>query len=270
MAKVPQSDNYFNGGKLYHVNQTRPGERPGSLVYTEEFTSTTAQESLEKGEKQLKVDGECSALHRERTPSGWEWVFYCRQDNYKGDGATVDLPDGQQPAHYDQGGKEHNYCWLRVDKEWVTGKGKKRSSPGPDTYDAIAMGVKLGLIPDPASKDAPEWITCEWVGTKHQSNMDGVPYEHALIPHMFPFVPQLHFETLTEFKSLVASQCFEGVVLIHSNGTRFKMRSDMTGIENEWDKNHRKKPADPGVTTIRPQVLTKDGLLKWVEGKWTI
>ncbi len=260
----------FNGGKLYHINKTtsgnRPGNRPGSLVYTDEFISDKAEEALHEGEKQLKVHGECSALHRENG----KWVFYRRQDNYKGNGTTCKLASGAQPAQYNQGTKEHNYCWLKIDDSLVTGKGKRRSSPGPDTYAAIANAVGSGLLPDPTDENEPEWITCEWVGIKHQSNMDGITDHHALIPHMSPFVPQLHFKTLEEFVSLVSENCFEGAVIIHPDGTRFKVRSDMTGIENDWVKNYRKKAIDPGVTTIRPQVLTKDGMIRWIDGKWVL
>ncbi len=252
----------FNGGKLYHIHTTVPGERQGSLVYTCNFTSRSAAAALQHGIKQLKVDGECSALHRE----DGQWVFYRRQDNYKGAAATLPLPAGRQSAQYDQGGKEHNYCWLRVDRDWTTGKGTRKSAPGPDTYATIDLAVKMELLPDPTGIDAPEWITCEWVGTKHQKNMDGVPYEHALIPHLEPFVPTLEFTTLQEFQEMVCKECFEGVVLIHPDGTRYKMRSDMSCPESVWEQHYKKKG---GVTTIRPQVLTKDGLLTW-KGEWVL
>ena len=182
--------------------------------------------------------------------------------------STLPLPEGRQSAHYDQGGKVHNYCWLRVDRGWTTGKGMRKSAPGPDTYAAIDLAVKMELLPDPTDNNAPDWITCEWVGTKHQKNMDGVPCEHALIPHLEPFVPTLEFTTLKEFQELVCKECFEGVVIIHSDGTRYKMRSDMAG-ECVWEQHYQKKGIDPGVTTIRPQVLTKDGLLTW-KGEWVL
>lgn len=251
----------FNGGKLYHTHELVGGDKPRSLVYVDKFTSADALVALRAGVKQLKVDGECSALHRE----DGEWAFYRRQDNYSGAEKTLDIAEGKQSAHYNQGGKEHNYSWLRASPQWTTGKGKRASSPGPDTYAAIKLAVEQGHLPDPTQDDCPEWITCEWVGIKHQNNMDGVPYEHALVPHMEPFVPNLKLKSLQEFHDMVRKECFEGIVIVHPNGTRFKLRSDTTGPGSLWEQYYRKKG---GVTTIRPQVLTKDGLLVWRDGEW--
>nr|QBK87193.1 MAG: hypothetical protein LCMAC201_00950 [Marseillevirus LCMAC201] len=255
----------FNGGKLYHIYSTTVGKRKGGLVYNAEYTSSDSQQALVLGKKQLKVDGECSALHSE----GDKWVFYRRQDNYKGPEPIVPLALGKQLPQYNQGGKEHNYSWLYADPEWTTGKGKRRSYPGPDTYSAITKAVEAGLLPKADDPGAPEWITCEWVGTKHQQNMDGIPYEHALIPHLHPFVPELELTTLQEFIKLASTDCFEGLVVLHPNGTRYKMRSDMTG-DSQWEQHRSKKPAEPGVTTIRPQVLTKEGLLVWNRQEWVL
>lgn len=251
----------FNGGKLYHVYKTAAAEPKSTLSwlqglqYINEFLNDEAKEAMEQGVKLLKVDGACSAIHRENG----EWVFYQRQDNYKGNGETLPLPDGLQPAHYNQGGKEHNYNWLKVNPTDTARKGKNKF--GPDTYAAIQHGVDVGLLPKATDPDAPEWITCEWVGQKHQGNMDGIPYAHALIPHTDQFLPQIDVHSLDEFVQLTKEKCFEGVVVIHPNGTRYKLRSDTVGQGNLWNTHSRKKPTDPRVTDITPlRVLTKDGV----------
>jgi len=265
------SEKAFNGGKLTHPFATK---RVGKwqLTYTEDFTSPEAREALEKGVKLLKVDGACTVLHKESDEKGtWSWRFCQRQDNYKGEESTLDLPEGKQPAHYSQGGKEHNYCWLPVDPKWVCGKGKRKQFPGPDTYQTISKAVEDGNLPDPSDPEAPEWITCEWVGIKHQKNMDGIPYDHALVLHQESFVSRIEgVSSLADFVELAKRECFEGIVIVAEDGTRFKMRCDM--VEGSlWNKFWKKKPTDPGVTTISPQVLCKDGLLRRGEdGSWAL
>lgn len=275
----------FNGGKLYHVFKTAPSEsNPRSLVYTNEFTSDHAKEALYSGTKLLKVDGECSALHKEKLISSadngtsedretsadkFEWVFYRRQDNYKG--PSIPLPDGKQPSLYDQGGKSHSYSFLKLDPSLVTGKGKKKSYPGPDTYASIEKAVSSGDLPNPNDPDCPEWITTEWMGSKHQTNADGIKYEHVLVPHTSKFLPELTFSSLDEFRQLADKLCFEGCVLIHPDGTRYKMRTEMTVEKSIWSqKCKNKKPNDPGVTDYRPQVLTKDGKIQWDGQEWVM
>jgi hypothetical protein len=251
----------FNGGKLYHIFEAERGE-DGFYGYTSTFISDKAKEALETGDIYLKVDGENAMIKRE----DGEWKFYRRQDNYKGKETTIPLPDGLQPAHYSQGGKEHNYSYLYVSPEWTTGKGKRRSFPGPDTYAVIQKGVEIGLLPDPASDDCPRFITCEWVGRKHQKNMDGIPVDHALVPHIPPFTPKLTYNPVTfdSFSVLARTKVFEGMVIRHSDGTLFKLRSDMIR-GNLWG-SIKHKPLEPRATDISPLVLTKDGALgQWVK-----
>ena len=58
--------------------------------------------------------------------------------------------------------------------------------------------------------------------------MDGVPYHHALNPHMEPLVPRIEgVSSLVEFVELARSECFEGIVIVVEDGTHFKMRCEM-------------------------------------------
>ena len=179
----------FNGGKLLHIPKTFSEGR--EMYYTNEFLSDESTETFLDGKALLKVDGECTALHRELENDKYAWAFYRRQDNYKGNCITQKLPSGHQLDTYDQGGKSHNYCFLHMPEDYTTGKGTKKSEVGKQTYACITKAVENGNLPDPNKTDCPEWITCEWVGYKHQSNMDGVPYDHALIPHYDDFLPKI-------------------------------------------------------------------------------
>ncbi len=257
----------FNGGKLYHIFEAERGD-DGFYGDTSTFTSDTAKEALETGKVCLKVDGEITMIKCENG----KWNFYRRQDNYKGNEPTVPLPDGLQSAHYSQGGKSHNYSYLYVSPDWTTGKGKRRSFPGPDTYAAIQKGVELGLIPDPTSDNCPEFITCEWMGRKHQKNMDGIPVDHALVPHMDPFIPRLFRGpipmTFNRFSECAKSQILEGYIIKHQNGTMFKLRTDM--IKGNLWASTKHKPAEPRVTQSSPSILTKEGVMQYREDllKW--
>ena len=250
----------FNGGKLYHVFETESEGR--DLRYIDKFLSDEAKEAFTKGVGILKVDGECSAIHKEDE----KWKFYVRRDNFKGQGKILPLPEGKQLDTYDQGGKPHHYRFLYLSPEFTTGKGHRKSDVGKEIYACIAKGVEEGNLPNPSDSDAPEWITCELVGTKHQTNMDGVPCEHALVPHYYPFLPHVQVTSFEHFVDMAKTVCIEGVVFQHpTTRTRFKLRFNMME-QNMWSTT--KKPQDAGVTDIRPRVLTPNGLLKWTDGEW--
>ena len=126
----------FNGGKMNHIWV------PNRNRYEPVFTSLEAERCLKDKDTDisLKVDGECACLIRQEIDNDnrYEWVFCRRQDNYKGAEHTISIPKGQQPASF----QKHNYSFLPLSKTCITGKGKKRSSPGPDTYKAIEFGNK--------------------------------------------------------------------------------------------------------------------------------
>ena len=274
----------FNGGKLYHIfeavkNPNASGKWGGSMIYTPEFTSAAAKEAFEDPNTTvlLKVDGECSCLIRETIegPEGAnkQWGFYCRRDNFSGKEQTYPLPDGLQPSTYDQGGKPHSYCLIRLDELATTGqgpaqKGRKKpvpSYPGPETYAAIAHGVAAGLIPNPNAPDCPPHLTVEWVGLKHQKNADGLTIEHGIVPHQAPFTPAINLlflpRTFEAVQAFFQREVLEGVILIHPRtGERFKIRSEMFP-DSAWDRLiEKKKPQDPAITTIRPMVLGNNGI----------
>ena len=52
-------------------------------------------------------------------------------------------------------------------KDYVVGKGGKKSRAGPDTYAALEAGVLSGALPDPNDDDAPDCVTVEWMDCKH-------------------------------------------------------------------------------------------------------
>ena len=234
----------FNGGKLYHIFPLHPKENSYKMEYKDNVTESHKKEALLYGEKMLKVDGSCCALHKEDD----KWVFYERRDNYKGKGKTLPQESSLQESKY----KGHEYSWLKLDPDTTVGKGKRKNYPGPDTYTAIEKGVELGLIPNPKDENSPKWITCEWVGIKHQRNCDGIPYNHAIILHNSKFLPFIEMTSLDDFNNLIKKECLEGVVVSHSDGTRYKIRSDMTGLENKWEELIKsKKPIDEKtITTI--------------------
>jgi hypothetical protein len=250
----------FNGGKLYHIFTTQSDPKGRNLQYTSVFTSEHAREAFTNGSTLVKVDGECSALHKENG----KWAFYWRRDNYKtrdGD-IIVPLPDGKQLNTYDQGGKDHFYQLLYCSPDFTTGKGKYISYVGKEIYECIYRGVEDGHLPDPKDGGGPEWITCELVGRKHQSNMDGVPYDHALVPHYAPFLPEIQIESYEKLCEIVKTECIEGVIYRHPDGTRYKIRFEMVSDDTLWTQRKKnKRPSDNGATTIRPKVLTKDGLI---------
>lgn len=249
----------FNTGKLYHVSGYEIDEN-GCLVYTNECKSEAATRALLHDPKLLKVDGECSALHSERGPDEKSrWVFYARRDNYRGTWMCVPLPSGVQPALYDQGGKAHSYCLARMPFDHATGRGQKKDFVAATIYMIIARAVADGNLPDPNAHPG-EWITCELVGRKHQNNVDGIPFDHALIPHRLPFTPQVYVKSFEDFEALARHECFEGIVLLDpETSERFKLRCDAIP-GSLWNQRHGKKPSEPCVTTIHPQVLTVDGI----------
>lgn len=251
----------FNGGKLYHIFQSMVTKRTkwfDVMYYSSEFASEHAKEAFLNGTPLLKVDGECSIIMK----VNGEYVIYLRRDNYKGDGIQIQLPDGKQLSHYSSpDGKEHNYSYILLPKDLQTGKGKKKSAPGPDTYQALQNAILEGVIPDPSSEDAPEFLTFEWVGTKHQSDPDGLGVEHAMISHneqslLFPIEFERTFEGV---RKLALEHRFEGLVFVHEDGTRYKVRCEMFEGDVKWNKSNKKEK-----TTIKPKIVcTKDGVLRF-------
>ena len=116
--------------------------------------------------------------------------------------------------------------------------------------------------------------------------MDGIPVDHALVPNINLFIPKLplkliqleKIKTLAGFAKAARFYIFEGLIVKHPNGTIFKLRADMVK-NNQWTSESRKhKPNNPRRTTnISPKVLTKDGVMDYLEsspvpndGEWKL
>ena len=237
----------FQGGKLYHVFDTKQVGK--NLVYIDSYTSEHAREALEKGVCLLKVDGSCSAIMNENG----EWKVYERRDNYKGTD-VIPIPDGPQPSTYDQGGKEHSYTYRYIAPDFQVSP-KKKTNEGPDMYAIIKKAVEDGHLPDPKNPDAPPFITGEWMGSKKQGNRDCFTVMNAFVPHRPPFTPIVKgISCFQDFVDISNKECFEGFVVVHPDGTRYKMRCSMLEQGALWNDSKMK-------TTIRPLGLTVNGLV---------
>jgi len=234
---------HFNGGKMNHIWKSVKGK------YINEYTCENAKKCFENTETiaTLKVDGECAAIIRHKVSvEKWEWLFYRRQDNYKGNDENIPLPDGTQPASFEK----HNYSFVFVPKDLETGKGKRKSYPGRDTYIAIKNAVNTGGLPS-ANKSKADFITIEWVGKKHQLNRDDCHEDHGVVIHGDTIIdiPDRTFETLSE---MAQNTCIEGIVLIAENGERFKIRFNMFPNSKWNDKTYP--------TTYKPIIYTANNI----------
>lgn len=232
----------FNGGKMNHVFV------PGRGKYEEGYSCPEAKRCfLDPNTRiSLKVDGECAMVVRQ----AGRWVFFRRQDNYKGSDETIEVPAGAQPASFDK----HNYCFVKVSPDLVTGKGKRKSQVGPDTYQAIEQAVASGLLPDPTSEGCPEFVTVEWVGRKHQTNIDGWEFDHGLYVHGSS---TLEVErTRAAVEAMAKVEAIEGLVLEDPiTGQRFKLRLDM--LPDSLFAARKKRGEK---STIKPKVAGPEGV----------
>jgi len=236
----------FQGGKLFHIFDTQVSGK--NLLYIDQFSSEHAKEALEQGVCLLKVDGSCSALFNENG----QWKVYERRDNYNGTD-VIPLPEGLQPSLYDQGGKEHKYTYRYIEPEYQVSE-KKKTNEGPDMYAIVQKAVEQGHLPKPDDPDAPPFITGEWVGCKKQGNRDELVVMNGFVPHRPPFTPVItDIKSLADFQALANKECFEGIVVVHPDGTRYKMRCSMLQGGSLWSNPKNK-------STIKPLVLTVSGL----------
>lgn len=228
----------FNCGKMNSILVPGKGKYEGKDM----FTSEIAQRALLTGTAYLKVHGECSMLVKQDD----QWMFYMRRDNYKGDDDQIGIPDGVQPASY---GK-HNYSLVLLDP---------KSKFGVETYQAIEHGVRRELIPDPTLSDSPDYLSVEWVGKKHQGNVDGVPVDHGLVVHSSCIFedPPRDIDTLYQMATEVA---IEGLIYQDpETGERFKFRFDMCP-----DSKFKKLKRNSDITDIRPTVITAKSVIFFV------
>lgn len=237
---------------------------PGRGLYEEgyKFTNDEVEEMMESEDTlfTVKVDGENAMLMRERDEEDktkWTWNFYYRQDNPKSMEGLKPLPEGAQPDVYES----HHYFYRKLDRDLVTGKGKKKTSPGPDTYAAIQKAVDiLGYLSDPNDEDCPDYVPCEWIGTKHQKNVDGYSCEHGIALHGFMSIENFP-RTAEEIAKLAKTECYEGVVAMNPKTHRcYKIRLDMFPDSRFKKEKGNKKDKTTQITTLRSAIFWKGGM----------
>jgi hypothetical protein len=185
----------------------------------------------------------------------FEWIFRTRYDAkqkaFPDD--AIAIPDGPHPTKF----QKHAYCFLSLPKDKVVGKGKKKSHQGPDAYAAIAVGLTCGALPDPNdpndSTNCHFHISVEWVGRKHQGNMDNLDADHGLYVHGSSVVdlPERSWEAMQTMAQTVS---IEGVVFYDAVfGERFKLRFGNFG--DSLFKKNCKLPVSGESTSLKPNVI---------------
>jgi hypothetical protein len=275
MSASKNSEYPFNGGKMNSLFELVTIEEDGvpkwrwKTYYGADHVSEAAARALAEGPAWVKIHGECSLLilegvedssdeeYNATEPGGRsplkKYGFYMRRDRYKkkkGDLVT-DIPEGVQPATF----MKHEYSLLRLDENLVTGKGKKKSRPGPETYAAIERGIGEGAIPDPNSLGAPQFISVEWVGRKHQGNVDDIDADHAIAVHSAQIYenPPRTREALEE---LAMTERIEGLVYMDpETGERFKFKFEVIEGSPAGLMMSGKAPAGEDKTTVKAIVV---------------
>ena len=255
-VKVP-----FNGGKMNHIF------KPGKGHYEDGFASEAAERCFQdpRSIATLKVHGECCMLVKRpkqttNTPLENEWIFCTRLDT-----RGKPFPENHVPVPTEADGKavqpavfeKHTYCFVPLAKDQVVGKGGKKSRPGPDTYAAIQAGIESSQLPNPNADDTPDFMTVEWVGRKHQGNIDFLPIDHAIVVHGSTVVdiPERTREAVEEMAKTVS---IEGVVFQDAlTGERFKLRFDMLP-DSLFAKRSKEKQSTPESTSIKPDYIGVD------------
>ena len=265
----------FNGGKMSHVFV------PGKGRYEEGFTSDTAKRCFEDTSSivSLKVHGECCILVRRPITQDpnmsfidtegsacpvYEWIFGTRLDTKGKSPPENHIPVPTQEHTSDRGEakllhpavfQKHTYCFVPLDKDLVVGKGGKKTKPGPDTYAAIDAGVKSGALPDPNADNAPDYITVEWIGRKHQGNMDCLDVDHAITIHGSTVVP-IPVRTRAAIEQMAREVSIEGLVFQdRESGERFKLRFDMMVDDSLFAMRTKQRVSTPESTSIKPSII---------------
>lgn len=223
----------FNGGKMQHIRVV-----DGKF----DFGSLEAEEAFRQGKCTLKVHGECACLFR----IDGEWKLFQRFDVGSKLGLDVTktpegcfaLPQGTQASVYTEGGKPHHYFFKECDP-----KAKATIA----TLERVKAAADAGRFFSPSSADSPYFVTFEWIGKKHQANVDALPIEHAVHPHGsvqvdFPFEER----TVATVVRLAKEMPIEGLVFQHPvSKALFKMRFDQCVPEGECAFDKIKKTKQP-------------------------
>ena len=206
----------FTGGKmpsLFKRHQT-----PAGYVYVEppEATDAEALAALRGGHCYLKVHGEAAALTYEEDDVVTLRFLRRRDLRAEPTDGFVPMPDGANPSVV-HGARAHFYAYEVLPRTAAT---KKDASLGSDTYAAAEMAALC--------TDQSGHITVEWVGAKHQGNIDDYPFKHGVVVHSECELAGEHtprtWEALVRFAQ---TWDVEGLVYQHPvTGKYFKFRFD--------------------------------------------
>ena len=250
--------NFFSnylGKKVEHI-----WKRDKEGYYTGEFTSIKAKKCFDNEHTivTLKTEGECAALilidHPEKINKK-QWAFCQRLQNYNGHKTVIPIPKSTLNSsrfHEDTG-----YEYVMVSPKLVHQTGEKKSFVGRDTYKAIRAGVRFGLIPKPNSDNCPEFISVEWIGSKHGINADNVPCEHGIVIHgTTKVIIQRNFKDMLN----LSQKCsIEGIVIHALDGDKFKI--DMKCFQDSRYEQAKKLTINSYTTSIKPVVIVKEGVI---------
>jgi hypothetical protein len=241
----------FDGGKMNHIYKIILDKRDS--YYINEFESDEAELAFKAGKKYLKIHGENAMIF---FLDDGNFVVTQRRDSKTDEvvDGSFPMPIGPNPSVYDNGaGRVHYYSYIPLDKTKIQGKGKRKTAIGPDTYAAIQKGIDLGIIiPKPLT-----WCSFEWVGAKHQGNIDDFPEDHCIMVHSTAEVKdEVVPKTFEEAEAFSGTHAVEGFVFQNpETGKFFKMRMDC--FKNSLFKSMKKGDK----TSIKPMVLSVDGII---------
>lgn len=251
---------------------------PEKGYYGAGFASAQAQRCFEdpRSIATLKVHGECCMLMKQpirmrdqneeneeedlkktetEQQQVYEWIFCTRLDTrgkpYPENHIPIPFVSGIQPPVF----QKHSYCFIPLPKDLVSGKGSKKTCPGPDTYGAIRAGVESGALPDPNGNNSPDFVSVEWIGKKHQGNVDCLVVDHAITVHGSTVV-DIPERSRSFVESMARNVSIEGVVFQSlDTGERFKLRFDMLVPDSLFAINCKKPVSTPDTTHIKPVVI---------------
>lgn len=233
----------FNGGKMYHFTSDT------------DTNSEEATQAIHHGKLGLKVHGECVALVNEND----NWVFHQRYDvgskMKKGDEIPLDCinlydTETMEQDVYNEGGKPHYYLWKRIaiDPTKSVKKLDQHTKNVIETMKWVEKAMENNLFPKPCEWSR-KYITCEWIGIKHQANADHIERNHALYPHGSTMIlwkeNERTFENLIKFAE---NYTIEGLICQHPETKKlYKCRFDQISKKNKFETNYREHGTD-----IRP------------------
>lgn len=227
--------------------------------YINEFFSDHAKEAFLNGKISLKVHGECCLLAINKN----KWIFLMRREIRK------KLPE--EPIIFEKlkeiddlpksffvttpHGSNHLTSEI-LNRTYMLEYLHPDSKLGKGTYKVIENGIDQNLIPKPEeSKD--NYISVEWVGNKHQGNVDDIKADHGLYIHGSTEI-NINERTFENMQLFFQKECIEGFVFEHpTTKERFKCRADMfnASLFEKMDKNNKNKKNPKQFTSIKPNII---------------